>query len=975
MPGRQSHGRQSHGRPLATGPKKKTAAPNRRSTARAQATVLDAYNIAAKQFPQKEKRTPRSRFMDLEEDESEAEQTAEASRRNRHNNDEDDEDNEDDDDDEGDRRPAQRRGRRDDDGSDVEYGSDESGNEWRINGRIHEDEDSELDSDEAFGESDQEMFSGYAFGGSTSKSKKKNSDDEEEYDSDASSLGSDAVDLATALDMAEAESSEEEAQEADSESASNSEDSSSEENSEQDSSDEESDDDVDGPTKQKVTLKELASEFAGFDDDDDEKAISAGKQKISLSDLGLIKTRDANIRKSVKLLSKEEADPRGANAKLAVPLAPLQQAQVTRKVAFEKSAETLDRWTETIKANRRADHLQFPLLQDTPNASLSSKEFRPITAANASNELEKTMLDLLAQSGMSLERPKKKPVDDQGNELTPEQVAELVNKRRREREMRSREQKRAKRIKKIKSKAYHRIHRKQAQKDEMAIRAEMEANGELDSEAEREDAARKRALERVGARHRDSRWAKANSRTKRAVWDTDYREGIEDMARREIELKRRIEGKDSSSDYSDDDDSDNDSDASGDDNDADEKTRLRRQLAKLKAERDNDGSSSQLNKMDFMQRVESQRAHENDTMIREIERMLASDNEEESDPENMVNGQVGRRSFGGARTNEARTETAMDVDSDSDAANERPKKVAKTAASKSAPVAVSALVRKSDQRKAAGRAATEAEDDEVEFVLDNKGADLNTGDAWATVARSKKPSRKSKVAASSRAVELDISSATAMVLSGGGDAAVAPGDAVPATPSSRPAKKQTKAPIADTGADTSSSEGSDSESDNAIHHPLALRSERDLIARAFAGGDVVEKAFEAEKEEVIAEQEDKVVDNTLPGWGAWVGDGISSREANKHKGKFTTTIAGVKRKDRRDAKLSRVIINEKRVKKNDRYLASQLPHSYETADQYERSIRMPVGPEWMTKETFQASTKPRVLLKQGIIKPMSRPMR
>ncbi|KKA30043.1 hypothetical protein TD95_001507 [Thielaviopsis punctulata] len=943
MPGRQSHGRQSHGRSLSTGPKK-TAAPNRRSKARAQATALDAYNIAAKQFPEKEKRTPRSRFLNPEDDEDEDD--GPANRRNKRGDSDEDEDE----------TPRGKRRRRPDDGSDAEYGSDESGNQWRMNGRPNADEDSELESDEAFGESDEERFADFTFGGSKPKKKAAKSDDEDEEaydDDDASSLGSDAVDLATALDMAEEESSEEEkAEDADSESGSG--DSDSEEDSEDES--EESDDDVDGPARKKVSLNDLANEFAGFDDDDKDEALPSGKQKISLGDLGLVKSRDVNIRKSIKLLSKEETDAHGADAKLAIPLAPLQQAQVTRKVAFEKTADTLDRWTETIKHNRRADHLQFPLLQDTPNASLSTKEFRPITVENATNELEKTMLDLLTQSGMSLERPKKKPVDENGNELTPEQVKELVNKRRLEREMRSREEKRAKRIKKIKSKAYHRIHRKQAQKDEMAMRAEMEANGELDSEAEREDAARKRALERVGARHRDSKWAKANSKTKRAAWDPEYRENIEDMARREVELKRRIDGKDSSDDSQDDDSDDN---SINDENNGDEKARLRRQLAKLKAERD-DGPKSQLNKLDFMQRIEAQRGHENDAMIREIERMLNSGDEEESDPEGMINGQVGRRSFGALANNAdvAGDNAAMAIDSDASETAEPPRKIARTSA------AASALVRKNDARAAAGAAVTEDDADEVQFVLDKAaGASdaLATGDAWATAPRAKKPSRKSKVAASAaaRTVELDIAAATATVLGAGAARAA-------------PAKKTRAAAVS--SADTSSSDGSSDSEPERVHHPLALRSEHDLIARAFAGGDVVDADFAAEKEAVAAEQDDQVVDNTLPGWGAWVGEGVGAREANKHRGKFTSVVAGVKRKDRRDAKLQRVIINEKRVKKNDRYLASQLPHKFENSDQYERSLRAPVGPEWMTKETFQASTKPRVLLKQGIIKPMSRPM-
>jgi U3 small nucleolar RNA-associated protein 14 len=59
---------------------------------------------------------------------------------------------------------------------------------------------------------------------------------------------------------------------------------------------------------------------------------------------------------------------------------------------------------------------------------------------------------------------------------------------------------------------------------------------------------------------------------------------------------------------------------------------------------------------------------------------------------------------------------------------------------------------------------------------------------------------------------------------------------------------------------------------------------------------------------------------------------------------------------------------------NGKYLASSLPHPFETKQQYEKSLRLPLGPEWTTKETFQDATKPRILLKQGIITPMSKPL-
>ncbi|KAJ3512929.1 hypothetical protein NM208_g15255 [Fusarium decemcellulare] len=173
------------------------------------------------------------------------------------------------------------------------------------------------------------------------------------------------------------------------------------------------------------------------------------------------------------------------------------------------------------------------------------------------------------------------------------------------------------------------------------------------------------------------------------------------------------------------------------------------------------------------------------------------------------------------------------------------------------------------------------------------------------------------------------------------------------------------------GQATDDDDTTDAESETDQHLPLAIR-DQEMVARAFAGEDVVGD-FEREKADVAEEDDDKVVDNTLPGWGSWVGEGVSNREKKRHQGRFLTKVEGIKKKNRKDAKLDKVIVNEKRVKKNDRYLASQLPHPFESRQQYERSLRLPVGPEWMTKETFQDSTKPRVLMKQGIIAPMSKP--
>jgi len=147
-----------------------------------------------------------------------------------------------------------------------------------------------------------------------------------------------------------------------------------------------------------------------------------------------------------------------------------------------------------------------------------------------------------------------------------------------------------------------------------------------------------------------------------------------------------------------------------------------------------------------------------------------------------------------------------------------------------------------------------------------------------------------------------------------------------------------------------------------------------LARSIFAASDDVVHEFQKEKVETVEDEGDQVLDNSLPGWGSWTGAGISKKQEKRNKDRFLTTVKGVAPEKRQDAKLDRVIVNEKRVKKNGKYLATELPHPFESRQQYERSLRLPMGPEWTTKSTFQDATKPRVLIKQGIIKPMAKPM-
>jgi U3 small nucleolar RNA-associated protein 14 len=932
-------GRQSHGRPLlpsgsggSSGGKGKSHARTfKKSRAKSTAKALDAFAIAEEQVSES---TRGVRRRGLEEDDGPA---ANPGKRQRGGDDEG-EDDEFDDDEGDDGGAAPRKKARKDDG-DFDGFSDDAGDgsdseEWHV-GVGEDDEDSELDSDEAFGESDEEKFDGYAFSGSSSKKgkKKKGGEDEEEED-DLESLGSDAIDLATALDQFSEDDEEEQAEGSGSEE---------EDEESTDGDDESEDDDEDDPSKLDA-LQSMIAGFAGEDDEDDEQTGTQGKAKLSLKDLGLAGVKDPHIKRSLRLMNKEEkAAKPGSTKKLEIPLAKRQQDRLLRTAAYAKTNETLDKWIDTVKHNRRADHLVFPLAQNAHDRGLDSGELMPITQKTSGTELEQTILAIMEESGLgpSAKKEEKENGEPDQSGLSQAEQQEIARQRRREREIHSREMIRAKRIKKIKSKAYRRIHRKELRREGEAEHEAALAAGELDSDDEREALDRRRAEERMGTRHRESKWSKLGKKAGRAVWDENFRAGLTEISRRKEDLRRRIEG---IAGASDDDEGSDVSDAS---EGGDPRRRLLSELENAAAYDDDDEPRSKLMQMKFMQRGEEMRKKENDEAVAELRRQLDSDDEVDSDAEEM---EIGRRQYG---------------------------------MGDSAAAAKTAQPKKPKAAEARGPAKSTADLPELALQSQSSAQANGSAGAWSSAqpessapsapgswAQTESSGRKAKRASKTKTEEIDISAAAVVSI--------------------KPSKPKPKSQSA-TSVPANGAQDSDSDDDD-VHLPLAIRDQK-LIERAFAGEDV-HGQFEEEKGVIEQEDDEKEIDNTLPGWGNWVGDGVSAREKRRHQGRFITKVDGVKKKDRQDFKMKDVIISEKRIRKvcfclasqwsrtekanswqNDQYLASQLPHPFESQQQYERSLRLPVGPEWSTKETFQDATKPRVIIKQGIIAPMSKPMR
>ncbi|RDW94616.1 hypothetical protein BP5796_00379 [Coleophoma crateriformis] len=952
MPGRQSHGR---------APTKKPKAQKVNSKKRSQ----DAFAIASEENPDKLK-SRRNRL-------GVSEGGNRPGKRSRN-------DGEDDEDEEESSTKKQRKSAPKDrfDELDIDEGSDSEGNEWKM-GQVDSDDDSDLDSDEAFGESDEERFEGYAFSGSSNtKSKKKRSsnrdvnldeEDVEQSDSELEEgdLGEDAIDLAAMLDATE------EDDEMVADVGDNSEDEKSQHRKSK-AKPADSDDDMEDSGSEEESEDES-------EDSDDESSMSSADEDPSkhaalqalIANLPQVETTSKSSRHRADGVN-EQQQPSDAPIKLGdladliglktgkqgkkkvkelnVPIAKRQQDRLDRSAAYEKTKETLERWTDTVAHNRRAEHLMFPLPNpDGASHQASNARLLPTTTAKPFNELEATIQSILEESGLA-------PINGKDDEDRLREYEELETKKmsveevkarrdqlRMARELMFREEAKAKRIKKIKSKSYRKVHRKQREKEERQNKEALLEGGFEPSEDELEAQDRRRATERMGSKHRGSKWAKETKQTGRAAWDEDARAGITDMARRDEELRKRVEGRSArrEDDFSGVSSSESEDDGSEDD-EAEEQRKLLRQLNNIGTSDLIDESlpGARLANMKFMRNAAASRRKENDVMVEDIRRELAGEDKPSDDEEDQ---DIGRRMFGpgskaepvpGASDKVNQFEEPLPSDEEGD------------------DLEIHGVDNSNTEQSTKSKPKKNGITHSLQRQPLQKEPEPSSGGAWSKVPLkkdviSKGEAKKRKNKNDAMDVELDLSQAAVI--------------------SKQPkAKKHTKKST--TTLEVESED--DSDDDNTLRLPFAIK-DQELIKRAFAGADVVGE-FEAEKKQTIEDEDEKVVDNTLPGWGSWVGDGVSKREKQRHKGRFLTKTEGIKEKDRKDAKLERVIINQKRVKKNGKYLASNLPHQFETRVQYERSLRLPVGPEWTTKETFQEATKPRVMLKQGIIAPMSKPM-
>jgi U3 small nucleolar RNA-associated protein 14 len=836
-----------------------------------------------------------------------------------------------DDEDEEEETPHWKRRRTEDTGS-LDGGSDSEGHEWTL-GQVNSDNDSELDSDEALGESDEERFEGFTFRASKSKNQPKKAapkpkkpveinldeDDESEEESDDEDededdeLGEDAVDLATAWDMNTA-AEEEEAKEAskkakraardDDNDDDSEEDSGSEADSESDASEDGlsvSDDDDDANPHGLSKLQDFVQSMeTGKPTKRTQKSQEQGKpseygltssNKLTVADL-LPSITDSRLKNSLKHIdSVVQSSKSGIPGKLDAPLAKRQQDRIDRTAAYEKSKETLNRWLDTVKANRRAEHISFPLRD--PDAEQNHR----LEVSKPQTDLESAIQNILVESGLA--EAEGKTAEDQiqsfeelqARNIPVEEIQARRAELRKRRDLLFREEVRAKRIKKIKSKSYRRVHRKERERLEQQERQALMEAGVDPDEMDQEKSERQRAEARMGSKHRESKWAKGLKQTGRTAWDEEARNSAADLAQREEELRKRIEGKRVSTgddDYlgSSSSESEEEEDPWNEEGSDVERQKIQKKLSALES-KDNSGAvkgpHADLFEMKFMKNADAARKEQNDAELRQLNRELnGAGSESEADSE------VGRRKFGQSKKDDSKS---------------RPK-----------PLPKNEFEEKLDSDDEDAQAV--GSDNDMDIVVDQPAKQQSGARANKNVSQSSRKSSNGNEAQEEAPEEENpwlVQTERTNRRRTGPDAQESIDISLDAAqPEVAPAKTQSKKQKNAQAALAKKQFDEENDSEDEDNVPVLLKN-HDLVKRAFAGDEVVQD-FDQDKMDTIEDEGDKVVDNTLQGWGSWAGEGVSKRQQKKQK-RDLTTIAGVKPQQRKDAKLDRVIINQKRIQK------------------------------------------------------------
>lgn len=658
-----------------------------------------------------------------------------------------------------------------------------------------------------------------------------------------------------------------------------------------------------------------------------------------------------------------------SRARLAPEEAPqprVLRERAERQAGYALGKKDVAKWQAVVKENREADTIVFK------GGLAQGVERAPSTAAMAAkvvpqSELEREVAELLKGGAGEVERAQMDALE------AGAEVDEAGAEERRERLMRMRHlmfqhEMKQKRVRKIKSKDYHR----RLKKKEKRLREEegegadgLEGTLDLEGEREAREAAEyARAEERLTLRHKNtSRWARRALKRGMANMDDGMKKALGEQLRLNEALRKKVEMAGSDSDS----DSEDDGGSSDEGGEGGGGKRTARAQAKVLRELEEDPDATLPEKglfsLPFMKRAINQKRQAVQDEAQRLAQELGQRASDSEDDEGGVDGAmdwgeeevagedgkepVARRTFGPGGVKRGRVplpaggdgegeDDAFEGSSGSEDEKETPQPSLKRKA-----LAKNRVKLEGQKLQPRGKVMATAGPFSVE-VPPAEPLSLPSGQPeWLF------PGAKAK--RETRAIE---------------QAAVAGGEG--GSGSSR--KKQRRAPgggaavegppaAAQGGGDGDGGDGSPDADD-----------QRDLVRQAFQMfGEDVQADFAAEKQKDVEKELPKNDGPTqMPGWGMWKDQQrvpawmLRERAAAEKK----RADAAARRKD---AKLKNVIISERFDKKADKFSVQEVPYPFKSREDYERSVRMPIGREFMTDKVHRDMTRPAVLKTTGVM--------
>ncbi|XP_070831703.1 U3 small nucleolar RNA-associated protein 14 homolog A [Chaetodon trifascialis] len=647
-------------------------------------------------------------------------------------------------------------------------------------------------------------------------------------------------------------------------------------------------------------------------------------EKVDLSDL--IQTMEKTPAVPTKT-KKQLKSLQRATRTVACPLSKQESERIQRDVAFQKAATEVTQWKSIIKQNQRAEQLVFPLNQEPPGPKPME---RVVTGWKARTPLEEEIFALLSANKQPINDPVLTPAEEASVRAMSLEEAKI---RRAElqkmRVLQSYYESKARRQKKIKSKKYHRVQNKAKRKEFLKQFDEMVKTDPAAALEELNKLELARMQERMSLKHQNSgKWAKS-----KAIM-AKYDEGARKAMQQQLEVNKELTQKLVTSLNNEEEEEEEDAEVLPDFvNDAEKGLDLANPWMRGK--------------------LSEEPTEKEMTVDLTADEPAAAAEEEEEDEEEEAEEEVLLREFESRRklrrAEEADAGPVTSVEEEEEEEEEDDEAAA------------------AEEQDASGK-----EEEEIsQFTSLFQGAADGRQEAEAVGGGVDTSAQLEEGLTRIRSLEdVDLLSQED---SAADEVPTQPAAAEDPPPETQKAGKNRKrkrgielkkvltketkviqVPLAPTVEDSEDSE--------------EKLDQRMLIKEAFAGDDVVSDFLKDKRKQEDAGKP-QVVNLVLPGWGEWGGTGL---KPSRHKRRrFRVKVAPPP--PRKDQHLPSVIISEKRNSSVSLHQVSSLPFPFQNHEQFESTIRSPLGRTWNTEQTVRKVSKPRVVTQLGaIIEPMSR---